>query len=141
MLPGSELLRSDAIVVGYDGAPRSVAALEWAIGEALQHGGHIVVVVAWHHLHLVPGAEARSEVERAAREVGDQARERLADAGVGHEVRLVEGDAATVLLNASQLARMLVLGGPHRGLGRFGSVARRCQADAACPVRLIAGDG
>jgi len=133
-------MRSDAIVVGYDGAPRSESALEWAIGEALQGGGHIVVVVAWHHPPLVPGSEARSEAERAACEVGDQARERLADAGVGHEVRLVEGDAATALLGASQLARVLVLGEPHRGLGRLGSVARKCQADAACPVQLIAGD-
>ena len=41
------------------------------------------------------------------------------------------------LLEASQLARMLVLGEPHHGLGRLGSVARRCQADAACPVQLV----
>jgi nucleotide-binding universal stress UspA family protein len=141
MLPGSELVRSDAIVVGYDGAPRSEAALEWAIGEALQNGGHIVVVVAWHHPHLVPGAEARSEAERAAGQIAEQACGVLADVRAGSEVRIVEGDAAMVLLAESQLARMLVLGEPHRGFGRIGSVAKRCQADAVCPVRLIAGDG
>jgi hypothetical protein len=140
MLPGSELVRSDAIVVGYDGAPRSAAALEWAIGEALQSGGHIVVVVAWHPPHLVPGSDARSEAERAANEIAEQARAVLTDVDVGSEVQVVEGDAATALLAASQLARMLVLGEPHRGIGRLGSVARRCQADAACPVQLIAGE-
>ncbi|HET6850520.1 MAG TPA: universal stress protein [Gaiellales bacterium] len=137
MLPGSELVRSDAVVVGYDGSPRSAAALSWAIGETHEHGGHTVAVVAWHHSSLVPGARGREEAEHAAEEIAAQAREQLADAGVEGEVRVIEGDAVMALLEASQLARMLVLGEPHHGLGRIGSVAKRCQADAACPVRLV----
>jgi nucleotide-binding universal stress UspA family protein len=141
MLSGSELVRSDAVVVGYDGSPRSAAALGWGINETREHGGHVVAVVAWHHSVLVPGDRGRREAEQAAEEVADLAREQLVDAGVEAEVRVVEGDPAMALLDASQLARMLVLGEPHHGLGRLGSVARRCQADAACPVHLVGDEG
>jgi hypothetical protein len=137
MLPGSELVRSDAVVVGYDGSPRSAAALAWAVNETREHGGHVIALVAWHHSALVPGGRGRSEAERAAAEIAEQARDELSDAGAEGEVRIAEGDAAMALLEASQVARMLVLGEPHHGLGRFGSVARRCQADAACPVQLV----
>ncbi|HYW29521.1 MAG TPA: universal stress protein [Gaiellales bacterium] len=140
MLPGSELVRSDAVVAGYDGSPRSAAALAWAINETREHGGHVIAVVAWHHSPLVPGGRGREEEERAAEEIAAQAREQL-QAGMGGEVRVVEGDAAMVLLEASQLARMLVLGEPHHGLGRIGSVAKRCRADAACPVQLVGDEG
>jgi|SRR4051794_38696373 nucleotide-binding universal stress UspA family protein len=141
MLPGSELVRSDAVVVGYDGSPRSEAALGWAINETREHGGYVIAVVAWHHSALVPGGRGRSEAERAGQEIAEQARDQLSESGAAGEVRVVEGDAAMVLLEASQLARMLVLGEPHHALGRFGSVARRCQADAACPVHLVGDDG
>ncbi len=140
MLPGSEIVRSDVVVAGYDGSPRSATALAWAMNETREHGGHVIAVVAWHHSALVPGGRGRGEAEQAAEEIAEQAREQLTDAGVEGEVRVVEGDAAMVLLEASQLARMLVLGEPHHGLGRIGSVAKRCQADAACPVRLVGDD-
>jgi nucleotide-binding universal stress UspA family protein len=141
MLPGSEIVRSDAVVAGYDGSPRSATALAWAINETREHGGHVIAVVAWHHSALVPGGRGRAEAEQAAEEIAEQAREQLTDAGAEGEVRVVEGDAAMALLETSQLARMLVLGEPHHGLGRIGSVAKRCQADAACPVRLVGDDG
>ena len=141
MRPGSELVRSDAVVAGYDGSPRSATALAWAINETREHGGHVIAVVAWHHSPLVPGGRGREEAERAANEIAAQAHEELSEAGVGGEVRVVEGDAAMALLEASQLARMLVLGEPHHGLGRVGSVAKRCRDDAACPVRLVGDEG
>ncbi len=137
MLPGSELVRSDAVVVGFDGTPRSQAALEWAIADSHRNGGHVMVVVAWRHSSLVPGRHGREEAEAAAEEIAALARDQLAEAGSAGEVRVVEGDAAMVLLEASQLARLLVLGEPHHGLGRLGSVARRGQADAVCPVQLV----
>ena len=141
MLPGSEMVRSDAAVVGYDGSPRASAALAWAINDTREHGGHVVVVVAWHHSALVPGGRGRQEAEHAAEEIAAQARNELSEAGIEGEVRVVEGDASMALLEASQLARLLVLGEPHHGLGRIGSVARRCQADAACPVKLVGDEG
>jgi nucleotide-binding universal stress UspA family protein len=141
MLPGSEMVRSDAVVVGYDGSPRAAAALAWAVNEAREHGGHVIAVVAWHHSALVPGGRGRREAEHAAEEAAAQARSELTEAGAEAEVRVVEGDAAMALLDASQLARILVLGEPHHGLGRIGSVAKRCQADAACPVQLVGDEG
>lgn len=141
MLPGSEIVRSDAVVTGYDGSPRSATALAWAINDTREHGGHVIAVVAWHHSALVPVGRGRAEAEQAAEEIAEQAREQLTDAGAEGEVRVVEGDAAMVLLETSQLARMLVLGEPHHGLGRIGSVAKRCQADAACPVQLVGDEG
>ena len=94
---------------------------------------HARAVPAW-----VPRCPRAELITFSHRSDATQARSELKDAGAEGEVRVVEGDAAMALLEASQLARMLVLGEPHHGLGRIGSVARRCQADAACPVCDVA---
>ena len=57
---------------------------------------------------------------------------------------LYEGNAAKVLLEASEGARMLVVG--SRGHGGFsglllGSVSAACAEHARCPVVVVHGDG
>ena len=36
------------IVVGVDGSPSAIKALEWAIGQAALNGASIEAVIAWH---------------------------------------------------------------------------------------------
>ena len=67
----------------------------------------------------------------------------LAALGTAHipgDVDVVEGPVATVLVERSREAVLLVVGAQaHQGLGRLvaGSISHRCLAHAACPVVAV----
>lgn len=135
------------IVVGIDGSDGSRAALGFAAAEAKLRGDTLRAVAAWHvpaPLYAGSGflpATSDEALRDAAREAAEQElRELLAGAGVEADLVVREGNAAHVLIEASQGATMLVVG--SRGHGGFaglllGSVSQQCAAHAACPVAIV----
>ncbi len=136
----------DRIVVGVDGSPASQSVLRWAAAAATRGGAVLEVVHVWSlpiepyptGLYLDPGP-----YQEAAKIVLEGALETVASGDPKPvEVRstLVEGDAATTLVDHASGARMLVVG--SRGRGGFvglllGSVSRKCLHQAPCPVAVI----
>ena len=135
------------IVVGVDGSPQAAVALRWALDEARLRDATLEVVHAWLFpvVSDVPGAAVDSligDLERAAGRLLDRVVEDVAgpDPGVKVERRVLEGGAATVLVDAAAGADLLVVG--SRGRGGFaglvlGSVAQQCLHHAPCPVVVV----
>ena len=137
--------RAHRMVVGLDGSPPSLAALEWAAGLAESTHAAIEVVAAWEWpkglatMTMVPGAydpasDAQALVAGAVRE----ARSRHPD--VEFVPMVVEGHPAPVLVEASKGADLLAIG--NRGHGEvagvlIGSVSGHCAAHAHSPVLVI----
>ncbi|MEO5709812.1 MAG: universal stress protein [Nocardioidaceae bacterium] len=139
------------IVVGVDGSPGSVLALEWAVREAGQRGATAHAVMAWEHpqpyaanvwgLGMDPALDiqealasaAAAEAARIAGEVGEAQDMVVTSAAF-------EGHPATALLQAAQDADLLVVG--SRGHGGFvgallGSVSQHVVCHASCPVVVV----
>ncbi|MFE7271913.1 universal stress protein [Streptomyces sp. NPDC057623] len=138
------------VVVGVDGSPSSLAAVEVAAREAGLHGVGLRLVHAfgrpaahipaggrpWEPSHaglheLVDGTMARAE--RRAHETAP---------GVAITREVVVGEPVTVLEIESRTASLAVVG--SRGLSRFGalllgSTAGHLAAHAACPVLVVRG--
>ena len=141
------------IVVGADGSEGGHAALRWAIAEAKLRGLSLEVVHAWQPMSPTwaglgaMGAAAEppvgaDELREFAQSVLDASlaahRDELDDLDV--EARLSEGHPASVLVEASRHADLLVVG--SRGLGGvrgmlMGSVSRHVVHHAHCPVVVI----
>jgi nucleotide-binding universal stress UspA family protein len=131
------------IVMGFDGSYASIAALHWAAIEANSTGSTLELVMAWQWPvncgwpqaltdSYNPEASAREELETAEK------RAREMHPGVDIRTRLVQGQPASALVEASWGAALLVVGSGQRH-GRFwrflfGSVRNRCVANAHCPV-------
>ncbi|HET7015392.1 MAG TPA: universal stress protein [Streptosporangiaceae bacterium] len=138
------------IVVGVDGSPSSLTALRWAINEAERTGDTVEAVVAWEYspaagFDWAPMAVGY-DVDRRA--VADKALTEAVDKAVGPdgqvavERRVVEGYAASVLVEESADADLLVVG--TRGHGTFteallGSVSQNCAHHAKCPIVIVRG--
>jgi nucleotide-binding universal stress UspA family protein len=133
------------IVVGVDGSPASIRALQWAsrVGGAL--GIELLAITAWEY----PATYGASGVGMGDWRPDVDAEQALADAvatafgekqppGLQSEVR--KGYPAKVMLDAGDGAEMLVLG--SRGHGGFvglllGSVSAHCAELATCPVVVV----
>jgi nucleotide-binding universal stress UspA family protein len=145
------------IVVGVDGSPCSVVALRFALHEARMRGDSLVVLHAWMlplselpgppFVELTPLAgppldDVIDALEHRARATLDAVLDEVGDEKEGIEIRplVVEGNPAEMLLDASAVASLLVLG--SRGHGKLhglllGSVSQRCAHHAACPVAIV----
>ena len=135
-----------SIVVGHDGSPGADQALAEALALARSLKARVVVVRAWS-LATAPrpvdwkfgytsGFEEYAEAVRLAL-VDDTRFGVNAFRDVPVDYRVVHDGAAKCLVEASQGARMLVVGA--RGLGGLagmllGSVSDQCVRHAACPV-------
>jgi nucleotide-binding universal stress UspA family protein len=136
------------IVVGVDGSPGSIAALQWALEEGRRRSATVDVVHAW----LTPSvgdvsgmamaAIDQREVERSEQQLLDRAI--LAAGPTPDDVvlnpMLVRGPAAAALLETAKGADLLVVG--SRGHGGFvglllGSVSQQCTHHSPCPVVII----
>lgn len=133
------------IVVGVDGSPSSMAALEWAANQAELTGSTLDVVAAWEWpmtygapfalpSEYDPAADARRELDDAI------ATARTAHPKVQFRPVVVEGHPAPALVDASRGASLLVVG--SRGHGEFagmllGSVSEHCVTKAHCPVLVL----
>ncbi|WP_327673617.1 universal stress protein [Kitasatospora sp. NBC_00458] len=134
---------SAPVVVGVDGSPESLAALDWAADEASRRAAPLRLVHAWPSpvtpLSVLGTADLeRQQADVVLREAELRARERCRDSVVT-AVHL-PGDAVRALLAEADGAGLLVLG--SRGLGvvtgfLVGSVSHRVLGRAACPVVLV----
>jgi nucleotide-binding universal stress UspA family protein len=139
------------IVVGVDSSDGAKEALRFALEEARLRHATLRVVHAWQYGYIgVTGLEGFSpvvgadlgELRRTAEVALDATlQEVVPDAeGIEIERRVVEGAAATVLVDESRQADLLVVG--SRGHGGFaglllGSVGQQCAQHAACPVVIV----
>jgi nucleotide-binding universal stress UspA family protein len=140
------------IVVGVDGSWASKAVLRFALEEAKLRRSSLHVVHAWKystgglhtyytgglgkHLGDLPETRAEREQERLEGFV----RKLVPAADVEITQSAVEGDPASVLLEAAKDAELLVVG--SRGQGGFGglllgSVSHQCAHHARCPVVIV----
>jgi nucleotide-binding universal stress UspA family protein len=135
------------IVVGIDGSKHSHDALRWAAHLAQVFGAQLEAVSAWEYPAALgwsalpddwdPAEDMTKVLQESVAEVfGDKPPANL-------ELLVHEGGSAKVLIDASQGARMLVVG--SRGHGGFtglllGSVSANVAEHASCPVLIIHGD-
>ena len=132
------------IVVGVDGSVPSKAALSWAVEQGRLTGAVVEAVIAWEfpatYGYPVPVSDvnweqlARQAVSEAIFDVSE------GTAPVKVTYKVVEGNAAQVLLEESVGADLLVVG--NRGHGGFveallGSTGQHCVHHATCPVVVI----
>ena len=152
------------IVVGVDGSPESLAALQWAYDEATAHEAELVVCYAYgtpeaynpYALAYVTSAGAEGDdvpIPEASSRVATsrESAERVLNAVIGELLPstpgarvtplAVEGDRpARTLIELAEGADLLVVG--SRGRGGFsglvlGSVSQQCAQHAPCPVAII----
>ena len=145
------------VVVGVDGSPAAVRALEWAVAEAGLRNASLHVVHAWMVplIDAIPDAwaigaptigptdeEVGEHLAAVARKVIDGALDqaRALEPELAIVGELTEMRAAPALLAAAADAELLVVG--SRGRGGFkglllGSVSAQCVHHAPCPVVVI----
>lgn len=135
------------VLVGVDGSPASLNALEWAVAEARQVGWRLHLVCAY----AVPTFAAASldggyaalddtAIREGAQAVLDEAVARVADRGVEVTSALETGDPAGVLVDLSKQVGMVVVG--TRGRSGFaervlGTVSSALPAHAHCPTVVV----
>lgn len=141
------MTRPDVVLVGVDGSPASLAALDWAGAYAKVHGLGLNLVCAY----AIPSFTAAaldggyaalddSAIADGARAVLDEALERVAPLGLPTRSAVATGDAAAVLVDLSREAVLAVVG--TRGRGGFaerllGTVSSALPAHAHCPTVVV----
>jgi nucleotide-binding universal stress UspA family protein len=144
---GFEEVVMGTIVVGIDGSPHSIKALQFAIAEAKLRGDTIKAIAAWTY-QVVAFADAVippmpvEDQREAVRVRADMVVRSVPHDDVPIETVVVEGGASGVLLEQSKGADLLVIG--SRGSGGFmgllmGSVARQVTSHAVCPTVVVPG--
>ncbi|MDT0118999.1 universal stress protein [Kocuria sp. PD6] len=132
------------VVVGVDGSPESLRALEWAVTEARLRQGQVHVVTAWQHPSMVAGDDEPdwdlTRYEARARFLQDDAMRSVHAEQEDITGEVVQGQPAAVLVEASTEADLLVVG--SHGYGGFtglllGSVSNQVLHHARCPVLVV----
>jgi nucleotide-binding universal stress UspA family protein len=139
------------LIVGVDGSAPSDAALRFACGQAVARRLPLLILHAWQPYPayasgtmMGPGALTPTPVEMGdvGRQVLDAAT-KIADefgSGLIHVDRLVEGAAPGALIEASEGALLVVVGGRDRARhepGWLGPVPLRLVAGSHCPVLVV----
>lgn len=140
--------RSSVIVVGVDDSEASVAALVFAMREAVRRHSAVEAVTAWYFdnpFRLENGAELAAQAEQRARRMQERAvtraRERVPEAPPVAQL-VVRGEfPAQVLLRAAEDAAFLVVGHTqHRPIlldRLLGSTSRDCLRHATGAVVVV----
>lgn len=138
------------VVVGVDGSPAALTAVDAAAHEAVLRNAelHVAHAFVWPALHAPrgtsplgpPAGGMREGVERMLAEAVARARSAAPGVEVSHGV--IAGEAVTALEAESRTAQLLVVG--HRGTSGFsrlllGSTAVHVAAHASCPVMVVRG--
>ncbi|WP_431981982.1 universal stress protein [Streptomyces qinglanensis] len=141
---------SGTVVVGVDGSPSSLEAVDVAAREARLRGGalHVVHAFVWPTMKVPLGPSTmgppegglRNLAHRTAEEAAARAKSSQPTVEVSHAV--IAGEPLSVLATESRGAALVVVG--DRGLGGFtgllvGSVAVYLTAHAECPVLVTRG--
>ena len=140
---------ANEVVVGIDGSPHSIAALEFAFNEASRRGWNLVAVHAWdvpaYDLIVTPEGPIPFPLENVADAEIRLAAEVLAGFKVDYPdvhvtENLVRSPAVQALLDASTNAALIVVGtrGRNIALGALlGSVSNGILHKARVPVAVI----
>ncbi len=135
------------ILVGVDGSPSSIAALNWAARQAELTGVRVSIVTTWEwpskyqwmpsQAKYDPAGDTQKKIDAIVDEV------RSAHPSVSIQSTVIEGQPARVLARESHGAELLVIG--CRGHGEFpgmllGSVSLHCVTGAHCPVVVMRDD-
>ncbi|HEX6871977.1 MAG TPA: universal stress protein [Micromonosporaceae bacterium] len=145
--PGPDAGAPGAVVVGVDGSPESLAALDLGAREASLRGVRLLVV----HGLVQPVMQVLTDPPPGSPELQRYAEHLVADAvgraralvpGVEVTGRVIPGSGAHALITTSPQASVVVVG--DRGLGAFaglvvGSVAVHVASHARCPVLVARG--
>ena len=137
------------VLVGVDGSDASRSALRLASEEAQAHGAALVALTAWEAAPPIAGPYGRPPAmeleghpeDEVARELSATVTDVLgAEVAGAVTTRAVEGQAAKVLVDASEGADLVVVG--TRGHGGFvglllGSTSQQVVAHAHCPVLVV----
>lgn len=135
------------VVVGFDGSANSRLALRYGARTAQRRDSSLTVVTSftvspgvYTTLAAIPRVPDEELKQKATQEILDQARELLKDYPGEVSYHSEEGDAAGVLVDASEDAQLVVLGA--RGHGGFlglllGSVASALPAHAKSPTVIV----
>ncbi|MBS2966789.1 universal stress protein [Actinocrinis puniceicyclus] len=141
-MPGTDC--APLIVVGVDGSESSIDALRWAALQAKRTDARLQAISAWQYpggYGWVPDFSELDFEAEAQKGLDDTVARALgAEPDVPVTTRVIEGNAAIVLIDASQGADLLVVG--SRGHGAFagmllGSVSQHCAQNASCPVLIV----
>jgi nucleotide-binding universal stress UspA family protein len=130
----------EAIVVGVEGSPDSLRALDWAAEAARLRSAPLRIV---HAYHVAGGPGTAALLDERAQAMLDAAVDRATALAPGIDVtaEVARGEsAAQALIGRTNGAALLVVG--SRGLGGFpgllmGSVAEQCLRHASCPVVVV----
>jgi len=132
------------IVVGVDGSVPSKAALAWAAKQASLTGAVVEAVITWEfpatYGYPIPVSDVDWEDLATQVITGAIAEVSAMHAGAQITYKVMEGNAARVLVDESAGAELLVVG--SRGHGGFaeallGSTGQHCVHHATCPVVVI----
>lgn len=136
--------RSPGIVVGVDGTEESLAALRWALAEAVGRSCSVEVVHCWHPQSAVDSLFASSQEMRVGSECMLQNEVNAATAGLTTIPEItrtsVHGRPVPTLVAASERALLLVVGARgYTGLKHylFGHTTDNCVRHARCPVVVV----
>jgi nucleotide-binding universal stress UspA family protein len=135
-------------VVGVDGSPSSVDALQWAVRYASAVHGSVRAVIAWQQPMAYgpyPGDFAVTSDELLSgwseKTLSDAVAQAVpGTAPVDLVQRVVEGHPATVLIDEAATADLLVVGARgHSALTGMvlGSVSSHCVHHSPCPVVVM----
>ena len=130
------------IVVGIDGSPASLDALDWAGRQATLTDSTLEMIMTWDWpttygwaMYFPEGYNPSEGMPEILSKATDDLRTKYPDIEI--MFRVVQGHPAQLLVEASKGADLLVVG--CRGHGEFvgmliGSVSEYCAANAHCPV-------
>ncbi|MFC7531482.1 universal stress protein [Actinoplanes sp. GCM10030250] len=138
------------VIVGFDGSATARAAVHYGAREALRRGsalqithalGWPVILPPFHAGYDLLGQGPRVAMLELLAKAAHEVQEEHPDLAVS--TRLLDGPAGAILVDASRVAQLIVVG--HRGAGGFaglltGSVATQVAAHAHCPVVILRGD-
>ncbi|QKD80345.1 MULTISPECIES: universal stress protein [Actinomyces] len=135
------------VLVGVDGSPESLGAVDWAVARAAREGWRVHILCAYSlpsftAASLDGGYAALDDtaIRAGAQAVVDEAVARAQQAGVAVSSSLETGDPAGVLVDLSSDAALAVVG--TRGGGGFadrllGTVSSALPAHAKCPTVIV----